>query len=128
MNNTSHRAGWIRRILAIALDIGTGAGMGFILMWPLGTFESHEAYTAGQATLRIIGLIVAGFVVLNAWSLWRKRPSLGRRIMGFGTAENGADKPVRWWAIVLRIVATIILSALPFVLLVVSLMWERWTG
>ena len=64
------KAGIIRKVTAFGLDIGMSAGAGFLLMWPLGTFEVQEAYEFNQIILRIIFLIVASFLIMRyAWSM-----------------------------------------------------------
>jgi hypothetical protein len=111
------KAGIIRKVTAFGLDIGMSAGAGFLLMWPLGTFEVQEAYEFNQIILRIIFLIVASFLIMNGWWLMEGRPTLGRRVMSIGTGTGGADRRLSWWMGTLRVILVVILSLTPMLVL-----------
>jgi len=128
MSTTVTRAGYIRRFIAFLLDIGIAASIGFIIMWPLGTFEGQEAFYRNQVILRIVGLLVGGYILAHGWLLFKNRMTWGRRIMAIGNGRDIADKPLAWWKAILRIIAVFILAIAPLAALILNLMWARFFG
>ena len=115
----------IRRLWAGLYDLAMVAGMGFVLMFPFGAFEGEEAYYFWQIVLRVIGLIIAGFVVLNGVNLVRGKPTWGQRFAGSSTAADSGDAKRGFFGLLGRLLLIILLSASPFIAIVAEMILGR---
>ena len=116
----------IRRLWAGIYDLAMAAGMGFVLMFPFGAFEGEEAYYFWQIVLRVIGLIIAGFVVVNGINLVRGRPTLDQRFAGSGTGPDGGDAKRGFFGLLGRLLLIALISASPFFALIAEMMTGRF--
>ena len=125
MSNKDRRNSRTRRFFSGMLDLGIAAGIGFALMWPLGVFEGEAAYVRNQIILRILGLILGGFVLANGWLLLKHGQTFGRKVYGIPSRANPDPAYVAVWKLFIRTTLLLILAASPFIALVINLFFLR---
>ena len=111
---TSRHAGRFRHLFSIAIDIPLVLGTAFVLMWPLGVFEHHEAFYREQWIMRLFALLLGSYLLLNGWLLYRRGQTIGKWLTGLKVERASDGQPVPFWQLMLRV-------AVPIAIMVLSL-------
>lgn len=105
----------LRRLAATLLDLLILIPTGLLLMLVSGIVESAEAWVMPQPIIRLSGLAVVTYLLLNGYPLLTQGQTLGKRIMRIrlARASDGARLPA--WRLALRA------AAIPTLALLLSL-------
>ena len=96
-------AGRGRRFAATLIDLVLVPLLAILLMLVTGVLEHAEDWSAGaMPVMRMLGLAVASYVILNLWPLWARGQTAGKAILGIRivSAKTGEKAPL--WRLVLR--------------------------
>lgn len=93
-------AGRIRRLTATIIDALLVPLFALVLMLVSGVLEHAEDY-ANHPWLRVIGLGVASYLILNGWLLWTRGQTLGKLILRVTIVNNGTTDQAPLWKLLL---------------------------
>ncbi|MBX3705911.1 MAG: RDD family protein [Pseudomonadales bacterium] len=88
-----------RRLLATAIDAILVPTVTLLLVMLTGVVEDAEDYVDNAWILHVLLLAIGSYLLLNGYTLWRTRQTLGKRIMGIALA-GAAGAAVSWWRLV----------------------------
>lgn len=88
-----------RRLLATAIDAILVPAVTLLLVMLTGVVEDAEDYVDNGWILHVLLLAIGSYLLLNGYTLWRTRQTLGKRIMGIALA-GAAGATVSWWRLV----------------------------
>jgi len=89
-------AGRGRRLVASLIDVLLVPAVAIIIMLVTGVLEHAADWSAsGRPLLRMCGLGVASYLILNAWLLWQRGQTVGKAVMGIAivSAKSGSQAP-----------------------------------
>ncbi len=91
-----------RRFVATLVDFALVPALAFVLMWVTGVLEHAAAWAGSQPILRAIGLVLAAYLILNAWLLARSGQTVGKRALGLRIVVAGQDAVPPFWRLLER--------------------------
>lgn len=103
MSATLPLAGRGRRFAATLIDVVLVPVVAILLMLVTGVLEHAADWsTRAMPVLRMIGLGLASYVLLNLWLLWTRAQTVGKAAMGITIvdAKTGERAPI--WRLFLR--------------------------
>jgi len=100
MNQPNQIAGRGLRLLATLIDALLVPVFAIALMWVSGVLEDARDY-ANHPGLRILGLGLASYLLLNGWLLWRHGETVGKRLLGIQIVRQGSALPAPLWRLLL---------------------------
>ena len=112
MSGSDQLAGRFRRLVAAGIDFVLTAIVAFALMWPLGLFETEQAYERVQFVSRLFALMLGTYVLLHGWLLRRHGQTLGKRLLRIRVVHNGDSRRMTLGALVVRVFWVLVLTAL----------------
>lgn len=105
----------LRRFVATLLDLAILIPAGLLLMLVTGLVESAAAWVMPQPIIRLAGLAVATYLLVNGYPLFVHGQTLGKRIMGIRLEQAAAGGRLPVWKLAWRA------AAIPAVALLISL-------
>jgi uncharacterized RDD family membrane protein YckC len=103
MSATLPLAGRGRRFVATLIDVVLVPVVAVLLMLVTGVLEHAADWsTSAMPVLRMIGLGLASYVLLNLWLLWTRGQTVGKATMGITIvdAKSGERAPI--WRLFIR--------------------------
>ena len=100
MNQTFELAGHGRRLLATIIDAILVPVFAIGLMWVSGVLEDASDY-ASYPGLRILGLGLVSYLLLNGWLLWRHGQTVGKWLLGIRIVREANEMPPPLWRLLL---------------------------
>ena len=103
MSATLALAGRGRRFVATLIDVVLVPVVAVLLMLVTGVLEHAADWsTSAMPVLRMIGLGLASYVLLNLWLLWTRGQTVGKAAMGITIvdAKSGERAPI--WRLFIR--------------------------
>jgi uncharacterized RDD family membrane protein YckC len=103
MSATLPLAGRGRRFVATLIDVVLVPVVAILLMLVTGVLEHAADWsTSAMPFLRMIGLGLASYVLLNLWLLWTRGQTVGKAVMGvmIVDAKSGERAPI--WRLIVR--------------------------
>lgn len=103
MSAISPPAGRGSRFVATLIDVVLVPVVAILLMLVTGVLEHAADWsTRAMPVLRMIGLGLASYVLLNLWLLWTRGQTVGKAVVGIMTidAKTGERAPI--WRLVIR--------------------------
>jgi uncharacterized RDD family membrane protein YckC len=96
-------AGRGRRFVATLIDVVLVPVVAILLMLVTGVLEHASDWsTSAMPFLRMIGLGVASYVLLNVWLLWTRGQTVGKAMMGIMTVDAKTGERVPIWRLFIR--------------------------
>ena len=102
-----------RRLFAAIFDVLLTMGVAFLAMWPLGTFEHESAYEPIQIVMRIFGLLLGSYLIVNGWTLIKHGQTVGKKLMRIQIVGHSDGQPVPLWKLLIRAFLPIAIMAYP---------------
>jgi uncharacterized RDD family membrane protein YckC len=103
MSATFPLAGRGRRLAATLIDVTLVPIVAILLMLVTGVLEHAADWsTRAMPVLRMIGLGLASYVLLNLWLLWRRGQTVGKVVMGTLIVDAKSGERVPFWRLVVR--------------------------
>ena len=108
MSTELQLAGRGRRLAATLIDMALVPSFTILLVLITGATEDAEDYASFPALgLKILGLAILGYLLLNGYTLWKHGQTLGKKALGIAivnAAEQQAglatNKPAPLWKLV----------------------------
>ncbi len=102
MSNGLALAGRFRRLIATGIDMLLVPALTLLLILITGVIENAEAYGGDgwevQMFLKIFGLAVLAYLLLNGFTLWRRGQTLGKLLLGIAIVPAiGPNKANDHW-------------------------------
>jgi uncharacterized RDD family membrane protein YckC len=96
-------AGRGRRFVATLIDVVLVPVVAILLMLVTGVLEHASDWsTSAMPFLRMIGLGIASYVLLNLWLLWTRGQTVGKAVMGIMTVDAKTGEAVPIWRLFIR--------------------------
>jgi uncharacterized RDD family membrane protein YckC len=96
-------AGRGRRLVATLIDVVLVPVVAILLMLVTGVLEHASDWsTSAMPVLRMIGLGLASYVLLNLWPLWTRGQTVGKAVMGTIVVDAKTDERVPIWRLFVR--------------------------
>ncbi len=96
-------AGRGRRLVATLIDVVLVPVVSILLMLVTGVLEHAADWsTSAMPFLRMIGLGLASYVLLNLWLLWTRGQTVGKAAMGIMIVDAKTGERVPTWRLVVR--------------------------
>ena len=103
MNAALPLAGRGQRFAATLIDVVLVPVVAILLMLVTGVLEHAADWsTSAMPFLRMIGLGVASYVLLNLWLLWTRGQTVGKAMMGIMTVDAKTGERVPIWRLFIR--------------------------
>lgn len=109
MSNGLALAGRFRRLIATGIDMLLVPALTLLLVMIAGVVENAEAYGGEgwelQMFLKVFGLAVVAYLLLNGLTLWRRGQTLGKLLLGIAIAPANANdhwtnEPAPLWKLI----------------------------
>ena len=88
------------RLMATFIDALLVILFALALMLVSGVLETAEDY-ANHPMLRVIGLGIASYLLLNGWLLWARGQTIGKLIFGIAMVRRDTGERVPLWRLLL---------------------------
>jgi uncharacterized RDD family membrane protein YckC len=96
-------AGRGRRFAATLIDVILVPVVAIFLMLVTGVLEHAEDWSTGaMPVMRMLGLAVASYVILNLWLLWSRGQTIGKAILGIRIVSTKTGEKAPLWRLVIR--------------------------
>jgi len=96
-------AGRGRRLAATSIDAVLVPVVAILLMLVTGVLEHAQDWSASaMPVLRMIGLGLASYVLLNLWLLWARGQTVGKAVMGIMIVDAKTGGRAALWRLFLR--------------------------
>ena len=103
MSATLPLAGRGRRFVATLIDVVLVPVVAVLLMLVTGVLEHAADWsTSALPALRMIGLGLASYVLLNLWLLWTRGQTVGKAAMGITIVDAKSGERVAIWRLFIR--------------------------
>lgn len=103
MSATLQLAGRGRRFVATLIDVVLVPVVAIVLMLVTGVLEHASDWsTSAMPVLRMIGLGLLSYVLLNLWLLWTRGQTVGKAAMGVMIADAKSRERVPIWRLFVR--------------------------
>ena len=96
MNDNIQLASRFVRLVATGIDAVLVIAFALLLLLVTGALETAEDY-AHYPGMRILGLGLASYLILNGWLLWSRGQTLGKLIFGIAMVKSGTRQIVPLW-------------------------------
>ena len=100
MNEPDSLAGRGRRLLATLIDLILVPAVSFLIMLVSGVLEHAEDFAGNQWMLRVLGLGIAGYLLLNGYLLYRRGQTVGKLVMGVAIVNAEDDRVPPFWKLI----------------------------
>ena len=96
-------AGRGRRLVATLIDVLLVPALAIFLMLVTGVLEHAADWSdSGRPMLRIFGLGVVSYLILNVWLLWQRGQTVGKAIMGIAIVSTPSGNKAPFWRLAIR--------------------------
>lgn len=95
-------AGRFQRLAATVIDHIALLITILVLVLVTGTFEHAEDYAGSGAAVNLALIIVASYLGLNTWHLWRHGQTLGKAALKIRIVTESGAVPALWKLLLLR--------------------------
>jgi len=103
MSATLPLAGRGRRLVATLIDVVLVPVVAILLMLVSGVLEHADDWSPGAMPfLRMLGLGLASYVLLNLWLLWTRGQTVGKAAMGIAILDARTGERVPIWRLFVR--------------------------
>lgn len=109
MNSGVELAGRFRRLIATGIDMLLVPALTLLLVMMSGVVEDAEDYGGQgwelQMFLKVLGLAVLAYLLLNGFTLWRRGQTLGKLLLGIAVVPVGVNdqwtlEPAPLWKLI----------------------------
>lgn len=109
MSNGLALAGRFRRLVATGIDMLLVPALTLLLILITGVIENAEAYGGDgwelEMFLKIFGLAILAYLLLNGFTLWRRGQTLGKLLLGIAIVPANAQdhwttEPAPLWKLI----------------------------
>jgi uncharacterized RDD family membrane protein YckC len=107
---SEQHAGRAARFGATLIDYSLVSLLMLVIMLVTGLMEDAQAYVDSQPLLRLSGLLVLSYLLLNARSLRRNAQTLGKRWMDIRITTDDGLPGLAWWRLLLRAFGLLIIA------------------
>jgi uncharacterized RDD family membrane protein YckC len=103
MSATLPLAGRGRRFAATLIDVLLVPAVAILLMLVTGVLEHAGDWSqSAMPFLRMLGLGLASYVLLNLWLLWMRGQTVGKALLGIAIVDSKTGAPVPIWRLFIR--------------------------
>jgi uncharacterized RDD family membrane protein YckC len=103
MNSTLPLAGRGRRFVATLIDVVLVPTVAILLMLVSGVLEHASDWsTSAMPVLRMFGLGLTSYLLLNLWPLWTRGQTAGKALMGVTIVDARSGERAPIWRLFIR--------------------------